>query len=79
MVLMLAMKKHVNMISVAEMNMLRRMSDKKDMIRNEDITNNPEGTTVEDTTRKNRLRWFDHVHRRLEQAIVKRSDGPNNQ
>src|SRR5450432_2740227 len=69
-------KEHVNKLSVAEMRMLRWMCGKtrRDKIRNETIRKWVGVAPIEGKLRENRLRWFGHVYRRPEDAVVKRVD-----
>lgn len=67
------MEKHVD----AEIRMFWWMSGttEKEKKRNEDIIDNIGVAPIEDNIRENCLRWFGHVYRRPEQAVVRRSDG----
>ena len=66
----------MNKMSVAEMRMLRWMCGKtrRDKIRNETIREWVGVAPIEGKLRENRLRWFGHVYRRPEDAVVKRVD-----
>ncbi|KAI0497209.1 hypothetical protein KFK09_020431 [Dendrobium nobile] len=59
-------EKHNTKLSVAEMRMLRWMSDftLRDRIRNEHIRGKVRVAPVEDKIRESRLRWFGHIKRR---------------
>ena len=61
-------------MSAAEMRMLRWMCGhtRKNKIRNEVIRNKVGVVPIEEKMRENRLRWFDHMRRRLRNAPVRR-------
>ncbi|XP_059277511.1 uncharacterized protein LOC132031532 [Lycium ferocissimum] len=65
---------YVQKIKVAEMRMLRWMYGHtwRDMIRNEVIRDKVGVASVADKIREARLRWFGHVERRCEDALVRR-------
>ncbi|KAI8572114.1 hypothetical protein RHMOL_Rhmol01G0173400 [Rhododendron molle] len=44
------------------------------MIRNETVCKMVGVAPIEEKSRENRLRWFRHIHRRSEDAVVKRAD-----
>ncbi|GMP86560.1 hypothetical protein CsSME_00039291 [Camellia sinensis var. sinensis] len=69
-------KQHIDKMSVAEMRMLRRMCGKttQDRIMNKCIREWVGVTLIEYKLRKNRLRWFGHIHRRPIETAVKRYD-----
>lgn len=47
---------------------------RNDSIRNGDTRDNQGIVPIEDKMRVNRLRWFGHVYRRLEQAVLYKGD-----
>lgn len=66
----------MNRVSVAEMRMIRWMSEnKKRLDRHENIGHNLGVASIEDRMSENHLRWFGHVWRRPEHVAVKMSDG----
>ena len=66
------MRYHAQRMSVAEMDILRWMcgNTMRDKVRNGDIRIKIDVVSIEEKMRENRLRWFDHVRRRLTDAPV---------
>ena len=69
-------KEHIQKIGVTEMRMLRLMcrSTLRDRIRNEDIRTKIGVADIANKLRENRLRWFGHVTRRPQGALVRRME-----
>ena len=65
---------HAQKMSVAEMRMFRWMCDntRRNKVRNEDIRTKIGVVPIEEKMRENRIRWFDHVRRRLTDASTRR-------
>ncbi|KAI8568266.1 hypothetical protein RHMOL_Rhmol02G0184700 [Rhododendron molle] len=69
-------KQQVSKMSVVEMRMLRWMCSKtsRDRIIHETEREMVGVAPIEEKLRENRLRWFGHIYRKPEYAIVKRAD-----
>jgi len=70
---------HAQKMSVAEMCMLRWIcgNTRREKVRNENIHIKIGVTSIEETMRENRLRWFGHVRRRPTDAPVRRVERIN--
>ena len=64
--------RHVQQLSVAEMHMLRWIygHTRMDRVQNDDIHDRLKVAPIEEKLIQHRLRWFDHVQRRLSKAPV---------
>ena len=64
--------RHVQQLSVAEMRMLRWICGhtRMDRVRNDDIRDRLRVAPIEEKLVQHRLRWYDHVQRRLSETPV---------
>ncbi|ONM53611.1 Retrovirus-related Pol polyprotein LINE-1 [Zea mays] len=65
-------RRHVQQLSVAEMRMLRWICGhtRRDRVRNDDIRERVGAASIEEKLMQHRLRWFGHIQRRPEEALV---------